>query len=100
MDSYFNLIAKAVILTADPNTKKALSKVSEYSEPSVSTVAFFFLYNIVSPYIRLPTSFISLMSLQSRYDGTQETPTKEIALVVISFLMCDISFFYCEILAR
>lgn len=39
MDSYFNVIAKSVILAADPNMK-TLSKVSE---PSVSTVTFFFL---------------------------------------------------------
>lgn len=54
MDSYFNLIAKAVILTADPNTKKALSKVSEYSEPSVSTVAFFFFTILLVPIYGCP----------------------------------------------
>lgn len=43
MNSYFNLIAKSVILAADPNTKKALSKVYEYSGLSVSTVTFYFI---------------------------------------------------------
>lgn len=94
MNSYFNVIAKSVIWAANPNMKKALSKVSEYSEPSVSTVTFlFFIYFFqhCCSYIRLPISFISLMSLQSRYDGTQQTTTKEIDSTG-SYFISDVTF--------